>query len=72
MLSTEVGVEPEGADTMHRSFEAGEPVAIDQVRTIADSLGAPRAEPYSFELCRRHVDGLARVSDEELRAAMGF
>ncbi|MGH7541769.1 MAG: threonine ammonia-lyase, partial [Gemmatimonadota bacterium] len=35
------GVEPRGADTMHRSFEAGEPVSIDAVRTIADSLGAP-------------------------------
>jgi threonine dehydratase len=35
------GVEPEGADTMHRSFRAKAPQAIDQVRTIADSLGAP-------------------------------
>lgn len=64
------GVEPEGADTMHRSFAAGEPVAIDKVRTIADSLGSPRAEPYSFALCKEHVDGLAMVSDDDLRAAM--
>ena len=35
------GVEPEGADTMHRSFAAGSPQAIERVRTIADSLGAP-------------------------------
>ena len=64
------GVEPEGADTMHRSFAAGKPVAIDKVRTIADSLGSPRAEPYSFALCKEHVDGLAMVSDDDLRAAM--
>ncbi|MGD2114957.1 MAG: pyridoxal-phosphate dependent enzyme, partial [Acidobacteriota bacterium] len=44
---TVFGVEPEGADTMHRSFAAGEPQAIDRVRTIADSLGAPHAAPYS-------------------------
>lgn len=66
------GVEPEGADSMHRSFAAGEPRAIERVATIADSLGAPYALPISFELCRRNVDGLVRVSDAELRAAMRF
>lgn len=64
------GVEPEGADTMHRSFRSGKPEGIDKVRTIADSLGAPHAAQYSYELCRRYVDGLVLVSDEELRAAM--
>jgi threonine dehydratase len=64
------GVEPEGADSMHRSFKAGEPKSIEKVRTIADSLGAPYALPISFELCRRNVDELVLVSDEELRAAM--
>ncbi len=64
------GVEPEGADTMHRSFAAGAPQAIGQVRTIADSLGAPHAAPYSFQLCRTFVDDLVLVSDDELRRAM--
>jgi threonine dehydratase len=66
------GVEPVGADTMHRSFAAGRPVAIDRVETIADSLGAPYAMPVSFALCRDNVDGLVRVEDEALRAAMRF
>lgn len=66
------GVEPEGADTMHRSFAAGEPRSIERVATIADSLGAPYAMPISFELCRRNVDGLVRISDAEMRAAMRF
>ena len=43
-------VEPEGADSLNRSFKAGSPQAIEAVRTIADSLGAPRCEPYSFSL----------------------
>ena len=43
-------VEPEGADSLSRSFAAGSPQAIESVRTIADSLGAPRCEPYSFEI----------------------
>ncbi|MGH8177396.1 MAG: threonine ammonia-lyase [Steroidobacter sp.] len=66
------GVEPEGADSMHRSFAAGEPRSIDRVATIADSLGAPYALPLSFELCRRNVDELVLVTDEELRSAMRF
>ncbi|MFL5397584.1 MAG: threonine/serine dehydratase [Myxococcales bacterium] len=65
-----LGVEPEGADTMHRSFASGKPEGIDKVRTIADSLGAPHAAPYSFGLCRKYVDDLAKVNDDELRASM--
>jgi len=64
------GVEPEGADTMHRSFRSGKPETIDKVRTIADSLGAPYAAPYSFALCRRFVDELVMVDDAQIRAAL--
>ena len=64
------GVEPEGADTMRRSLDAGSPQAIDGVRTIADSLGAPHAAPYSFDLCRRYVDDVVLVDDDALRSAM--
>jgi len=67
-----IGVEPVGANTMRLSFDAGEPRSIDRVRTIADSLGAPYAMPYSFELCRANVDRLVEVDDLALRRAMGF
>src|SRR4026208_487690 len=49
---------------------AGEPRAIERVATIADSLGAPYAMPVTFELCRRNVNALTLVTDDELRAAM--
>jgi threonine dehydratase len=64
------GVEPEGADSMRRSLDAGSPQAIDKVRTIADSLGAPHAAPYSFGLCRRYLDDVVLVDDDALRRAM--
>lgn len=66
------GVEPEGADTMRRSRAAGEPQAIDRVATIADSLGAPFAMPYSFALAEQHVDELVTIDDQQLRRTMGF
>jgi len=65
-----IGVEPVGANSMSRSFAAGTPQTLEAVDTIADSLGAPFALPYSFELCRRNVDELVQVSDEELSSAM--
>jgi len=67
-----IGVEPDGADSMHRSISAGEPKDIPNVDTIADSLGAPFALPYSFGLCQKNVDQFCRVSDEEIRRAMGI
>ncbi len=66
------GVEPTGADSMHRSFAKGSPQAIEAVRTIADSLGAPHAAPYSFGLVRRFVDELVLVDDDQLRAGMSL
>ena len=65
-----LGIEPVGADTMHRSFASGKTESIDAVRTIADSLGAPYTAPYSMGLCRRFVDDLALIDDDEIRGAM--
>lgn len=67
-----LGVEPAGADSMQRSFAAGEPQSIDSVTTIADSLGAPFAMPYSFALCRQNVDQLVSVTDDQIRESMGI
>ena len=55
---------------MHRSFAAGEPQAIDRVRTIADSLGAPHAAPYTFGLCHRFIDQFVMVDDDQIRDGM--
>ncbi len=64
------GVEPEGADAMGKSFAANHTVKMGHMHSIADSLMAPHTEEYSYELCRRHIDELVTVSDDQLRAAM--
>ena len=64
------GVEPAGADSMHKSFAAGSPQRIDAVRTIADSLGAPMALDYTYALCRRYLDELVLVDDDAICRAM--
>ena len=64
------GVEPAGANSMYLSFQQGKPVTLDQIDTIADSLAPPKAEPYTFSVCRRFVDDIVLVSDDQLKAAM--
>ncbi len=66
------GVEPEGADSMSRSFAAGSPQTLDTVRTIADSLAPPFALPLTFQLCREHLDRLVTVSDDQMRRVMAL
>ncbi len=66
------GIEPEGADTMRKSFSSGQPEAVDEINTIADSLGAPYALPYSFDLCRKYLDQISLVSDVEIIEAMSL
>jgi len=64
------GVEPNGADSMSRSFRSGKPESIPSVRTVADSLGAPFALPYSFSLCQHFLKEIVLVGDQMLRNTM--
>lgn len=66
------GVEPFGADALFRSFLSGVPETLERVDTVADSLGAPYAMAYSFDVCQRFVDEVVRVSDDEICRAMFY
>jgi threonine dehydratase len=65
-----IGVEPFGADSMTQSFAAGQPVRIEKVDTIADSLGAPLAMPLTYAVARAYVDRIVRIEDRAMLAAM--
>ncbi|HET7848443.1 MAG TPA: threonine/serine dehydratase [Pseudolabrys sp.] len=67
-----IGVEPTGAAAMTRSLEAGKPVRIEKVQTIADGLGAPFAGERTFPIVRDHVASVVLVSDEEIVGAIGM
>lgn len=67
-----IGVEPTGADGLHRSFEAGKPVPLEHVETIADSLGAPVSMPISFGVARAHVEKIVCVTDDQMRQGMAM
>lgn len=64
-----IGVEPENAAAMHRSFAAGHPVTIEARPTIADGLMPVRPGDLTFQHVRDLVDGVVLVSDEAIRDA---
>ncbi len=64
-----VGVEPDGAPTMSRALEAGAPVRLESVQTIADGLAAPFTTDLNLSIVQRHVDDVVLVSEDELAAA---
>jgi threonine dehydratase len=66
-----IGVEPETADAMKRSFDAGEPVTIPFRGTIADGLMPVRPGDLNFEHVRAFVDEIVRVSDTAIADATG-
>ena len=65
-----IGVEPRGANSMHLSFASGKTEKLKQVDTIADSLGSPLTEPYSFRLCHQYLDELVYVEESEMKETM--
>ena len=65
-----LGVEPALADDTRRSFEAGEPVRIDQPDTIADGLAVTAPGPTTFAINRRLVADIVTVSEKQLVDAM--
>jgi len=67
-----IGVEPEGAAGMRDSLEAGAPLPKVEVKTIADSLGAPLHAPYSFSVVQQCVDQMVTVDDNALREMMAI
>lgn len=66
------GVEPTGAASMSASRNANEPVKMDEINTIADSLAPPYSLPYSFALNQAFVDEVVTVSDDLICAGQAL
>lgn len=67
-----IGVEPQGASAMVRSLEAGHPVRLERVDTVADGLAAPMAGELPFLHVREQVSRVVTVSDEAIRQAVAL
>jgi threonine dehydratase len=67
-----IGVEPEAGDDWKQSFAAGEIIAIDVPRTIADGLQTQAPGELTWEVASPLVDEIVTVTDLQMVEAMRF
>jgi threonine dehydratase len=65
-----IGVEPEGAAVISRSLEAGEPLRLERLDTVADGLAAPFAGRHTLAHVRSRVSQVVTVHDAAIVDAM--
>ncbi|MDH5577506.1 MAG: threonine ammonia-lyase, biosynthetic [Betaproteobacteria bacterium] len=65
-----VGVEPDDADAMARSLQAGRRVKLDHVGLFADGVAVKQVGKETFRLARKLVDEMVRVDTDEICAAI--
>jgi threonine dehydratase len=66
------GVETRGAESMAKALAANEIVSLDEITSIARTLGAPAVSPLTFDLAREYLSDLTVVEDAEAVREMFF
>ncbi len=64
-----VGVEPEGAPTLHDALAAGRPVDARSDSIASDSLAPRRVGELNYGIAARSVDRVVLVTDDDIRTA---
>ena len=64
-----VGVEAKGAPSMRSALDAGEPLTLDRIDTIADGIASVRVGDLTFLHARTHLDDVILVEDDAIREA---
>jgi threonine dehydratase len=65
-----IGVEPEDADAMYRSLQAGKRVMLDHVGIFADGVAVRQVGQETFRLAQKFVDEVILVNNDEICAAI--
>ena len=67
-----IGISMDRGPAMHESILAGAPVEVDEVPSLADSLGGGIGSDnrFSLALCREYLDETVLVTEEEIYHAM--
>jgi threonine dehydratase len=69
-----IGVSMERGPVMYHSLQAGHPLQLEELPTLADSLqgGIGLDNHYTYQMVQQFVDDIILVSEEEIAAAMAF
>ena len=67
-----IGISMDRGAAMHESIRAGHPVEVEEVASLADSLGGGVGlrNRYSYPICRDLLDEVILVTEEEIYRAM--
>lgn len=66
------GVETVGADAMSQALEAGHPVTLPAITSIAKTLGAPSVSETTLSAAQKYLESVTVVTDAEAVAALRF
>ncbi|HEY2584302.1 MAG TPA: threonine ammonia-lyase [Tepidisphaeraceae bacterium] len=65
-----IGVEPHNAPTFRASLDAGKPVSVTPVATLADGLAVSCVGTLCFEMARKVVDDLVLVDEMQIATSI--
>ena len=64
------GVQAQGAPSMYDSIHDHHPDTLDHVSTIADGIAVKTPGDLTYDICSKHVDDIALVTEDEICAAI--
>ena len=65
-----IGVEAAGAPSMKNSVDHGEIETLASVSTIADGIAVKKPGDLTYDFCRKYVDEIVTVTEDEISAAI--
>jgi threonine dehydratase len=65
-----IGIQAEAAAAYPASLDAGRPIALDTMATMADGIAVGRPGEVPFAAVKRHCDEIRTVSEESLSTAL--
>lgn len=65
-----IGVEAENAASMKKSIEAGKIQKLDKISTFSDAIAIKKPNELAFDLCKKYVDEIVTVSEDEIASAI--
>ncbi len=65
-----IGVQAENAPSMYNSIHSGNIETLDSVSTIADGIAVKQPGNLTFELCKKYVDEIVTVDEDEISTAI--
>lgn len=64
------GVQAEGAPSMVESITQGKRITLPGVNTVADGIAVKQPGELTYEICKKHVDGMFTVTEDEIATAI--